>query len=256
MPDARPRLYHAPSSYYSMIARLSLVEAKIAFDPVPVDIHRRAAQFEPEYARINPSMTVPSLVLPDWVLSESRDIVAYALPRDDEATRAWLDRHYGFPIEELTFGWLLGWNPLAPRFVAKGLARNEARLRALASTNPDLADLYLRRAEVFAGRRRTFDPGNVKGVYAGRRAEALGFLDALDAELRDRREVLVPPSYGPANVVWTAFLARMRFIRMGAEIARRPALARYAAAMFGRPSFRAADVWTRLDPLKLIKQVL
>jgi glutathione S-transferase len=256
MSDPRPRLYHASSSYYSMIARLALVEAKIAFEPVPVDIHRRMAQFEPEYARINPNMTVPSLVLGDRVLSESRDVVAYALPRDDEATEGWLDRHYGFPIEELTFGWLLGWNPLAPRFVAKSLARAEARLRALASAHPDLGDRYLRRAEVFAGRRRIFDPGNVKALFASRRAEALGFLDALDAELRGRREVLVPPSYGPADVVWTVFLARMRFLRMGAEIQRRPALARYAAAMFGRPSFAAADVWARLDPFKLIKQIL
>jgi tetrachloro-p-hydroquinone reductive dehalogenase len=239
-----------------MIARLALVEAKIAFDPIPVDIHRRVAQFEPEYARINPNMTVPSLVLPDRVLSESRDVLAYALPRDDESTKGWLDRHYGFPIEELTFGWLLGWNPLAPRFVERSLAGAETRLRALASEHPDLADRYLRRAEVFAGRRHTFDPSNVKAVYAGRRAEALGFLDALDAELRDRREVLVPPSYGPADVVWTVFLARMRFIRMGAEIQRRPALARYASAMFGRPSFRSADVWARIDPFKLVKQVL
>ena len=95
----------------------------------------------------------------------------------------------------------------------------------------------------------------MKAVYAGRRVEALGRLDTLDAELRDRRDVLAPPSYGRADVVWTVFLARMRFIRMGAGIQRRPALARYAAAMFGRPSFRAADVWARLDPFKLIKQV-
>ena len=61
MPDALPKLHHSPSSYYSTIARLALVERGIAFEPVKVDIHRRAEQTTPAYARLNPGMTVPTL---------------------------------------------------------------------------------------------------------------------------------------------------------------------------------------------------
>ena len=106
------RLYHAASSYYSSIARLALVEAGVAFTSVPLDIHRRMAQFEPGYARLNPNMTVPTLVLDGRTLSESRDIVLFAFGDrgDDDATRRWLDEHYAFPIDELTFSWLLRWN--------------------------------------------------------------------------------------------------------------------------------------------------
>ena len=39
--DAGLRLYHAPSSYYSMIARMALAEGGVAYQPVFVDIHFR-----------------------------------------------------------------------------------------------------------------------------------------------------------------------------------------------------------------------
>jgi glutathione S-transferase len=58
---AEPRLYHAPSSYYSMIARLALAEGGIAHEPVFVDIHFRMSQQQPDYVRLNPNMTVPTL---------------------------------------------------------------------------------------------------------------------------------------------------------------------------------------------------
>lgn len=41
---AKPRLYHALSSYYSMIARLALIEGGIAYEPVVVDIHLKMVQ--------------------------------------------------------------------------------------------------------------------------------------------------------------------------------------------------------------------
>ena len=82
-----------------------------------VDIHLKMAQQQPDYVRLNPNMTVPTLVLADRILDQSRDIAEYALGVDaatlDSETKAWLDLHYGYPIEELTFGGLLARNPLA-----------------------------------------------------------------------------------------------------------------------------------------------
>ncbi len=102
---------------------------------------------------------------------------------------------------------------------------------------------------------KTFDAKEVAGLFAERERTALAHLDALEAALADGRPTLVPPAYGAADVVWTAFLARLRFIRRGAEIARRPALARYAAAMFARPSTKTADLWLSIDPIRLVKQM-
>ena len=108
MPEPKPRLYHALSSYYSMIARLALVEGGIAYESRAIDIHFRMVQQQPDYVRLNPNMTVPTLVLPDRILDQSRDIAEYALgvgeATIDGDTKSWLDLHYGYPIEELTFG--------------------------------------------------------------------------------------------------------------------------------------------------------
>ncbi|APR78847.1 Hypothetical protein A7982_04194 [Minicystis rosea] len=259
-PASSARLHHTASSYYSAIARLALVERGIPFESVRVDIHRRMEQLAPDYARINPNLTVPTLEIDGRVLSQSRDILLFAFGTTeaalDDATRSWLDRHYAFPIDELTFGWLLSWNPLARSAVRRSLATTEKRLRQLAAEHVDLADVYGRRAEVFAGRVKTFDPEGVVAMFGERKRAAFELLDTLDDALADGRETLVSGGYGPADVVWTVFLARMGFVRFDAEVAKRAHLARYVKIVKARPSFREADVWDRLSPLKLVKQVL
>jgi glutathione S-transferase len=254
------RLYHAPSSYYSMIARLALAEAGIPYEPVFVDIHFKMSQQRPDYVRLNPNMTVPTLAGPDFVLDQSRDIAEYAFGlRDatvDAETRRWLDLHYGYPIEELTFGGLLSRNPLARIMIPKRLAAARRGLLASATANPDLASVYTARAAVFADRIRAFDPKGVQALSERRRGEAIGFLDQLEANFSDGRQAIVSPRYGVADVVWTVFLARMEFAGLGAEIQKRPALTRYWRAMQARPSFAAADIWTRLHVGRLIGGIL
>jgi glutathione S-transferase len=257
---AKPRLYHAPSSYYSMIARLALAEGGIAHESVFVDIHVRMSQQQPDYVRLNPNMTVPTLVLADRILDQSRDIAEYALGvREamlDGETKAWLDLHYGFPIEELTFGGLLASNPLARIMIPKRLKSVQRRLLACAAENPDLAAVYVALAEALAERVSILDPAAVAQLSERRRAEAIGFMDRLERTLADGRAVLVPPAYGIADVVWTVFLGRMEFAGLGAELPKRPALTRYWRVMQARPSFSAADIWTKFDPFRLIGGIL
>ncbi len=255
-----PRLYHAPSSYYSMIARLALAEAGIAYEPVFVDIHVRRSQQRPDYVRLNPGMTVPTLVLADRILDQSRDIAEYALGVGeatlDGETKAWLDLHYAYPIEQLTFGGVLARNPLARIMVPRYLAATRRRLLAFAAANPALAPLYEARAAAFAERIRFLDPAGVARLAQRRRGEAIGFMDRLERTFSDGRTVLVPPAYGVADVVWTVFLGRMEFAGLGAEIPQRPALARYWRNMQARRSFAAADIWTKWHALRLIGGIL
>ncbi|CAN0515491.1 unnamed protein product, partial [Phaeothamnion confervicola] len=162
-----------------------------------VDIHFRLSQQQPDYVRLNPDMTVPTLVLADRVLSQSRDIAEYALKSAlDGETKAWLDLHYGYPIEELTFGGILARNPLARVMIPKRLEATRRQLLAHAARNPDLATVYEARAAVFAERVSTFEPDAVVKLSERRRTEAIGFMDRLEQTLRDGRAVLVPPAYG------------------------------------------------------------
>jgi glutathione S-transferase len=254
---AIPRLYHTPSSYYSMIARLALAEGGIVHERVFVDIHFRLGQQQPDYVRLNPGMTVPTLVLPDRILDQSRDIARYALPSTLEGeAKAWIDLHYGYPIEELTFGGILARHPLARIMIPKRLEATRRQLLEHAARNPDLAAVYEARAAVFAERVSAFKPDAVIKLSERRRAEAIGFMDRLEQALSDGRAVLVPPAYGVVDVVWTVFLGRMEFAGLGAEIPRRPALARYWAAMQARPSFSAADIWTKFHVGRLIGGIL
>ena len=259
---AKPRLYHTPSSYYSMIARLALAEGGVVHERVFLDIHFRLSQQQPDYVRINPGMTVPALALADRILEQSRDIAVYALgatPGGETPggeTKTWLDLHYGYPIEELTFGGILARNPLARILIPKRLEATRRQLLAHAARNPDLASVYEARAAVFAERVRTFEPDAVVKLSERRRTEAIGFMDRLEQTLGDGRAVLVPPAYGVADVVWTVFLGRMEFAGLGAEIPKRPALARYWAAMQARPSFSAADIWTKFQVGRLIGGIL
>jgi glutathione S-transferase len=243
-----------------MIARLALAEGRVAHEFVFVDIHVRMSQQQPDYVRLNPNMTVPTLVLADRVLDQSRDIAEYALgvreaTRDSE-TKAWLDLQYAYPIEELTFGRFLARYPLAQKVIPRRLDATRRRLLAHAAENPDLAEAYKARAVAFAARVHALDPGGVVRLAERRRTEAIGLMDRLEQTLGDGRAVLVPPAYGVADVVWTVFLARMELVGLGAEIPKRPALARYWGAMQARPSFSTADIWTTFHTVRLIGGIL
>lgn len=257
---ATPRLYHTPSSYYSMIARLALAEGGVAYKPVFVDIHFRMSQQRPDYVRLNPNMTVPTLVLADRILDQSRDIAAYALGTAEAAlapeARAWLDLHYSYPIEELTFGGILARNPAARIMVPKLLLKAHRRLLRLAADNPDLAALYEARAKIFAERVRIFDPAAAARLSERRRGEAIDIMDRMERTLGDGRATMVPPAYGVVDTVLTVFLGRMEFAGLGGEIPKRPALLRYWHAMQSRRSFAAADIWTRVHPLRLIAGIV
>lgn len=254
------RLYHAPSSYYSMIARLALAENSVAYQPVFVDIHARMTQQSPDYVRINRGMTVPTLVGPGLCLTESRAIALHAFGLQetdlDDDSRAWLDRHYSFPIEELTFGRLLKRNPLARFLIPKRLEAARRRLLALAKQNPELAEFYKARADVFASRTIAFDPNLLPALFEHRRSEAIGALERLEFALSDGRPMIVLPRFGIVDVVWIVFLARMKFAGFEDEVDKRPALSRYWLAAQSRPSFAAADIWTSLHFGRLVAGIV
>ena len=85
-----------------MIARLALAEAGFEYEKVLVGIHFRSSQQSPAYARLNPNLTVPTLMLPERVLDQSRDILNVALAAAgqefDAESMSSLDLHYSYRI--------------------------------------------------------------------------------------------------------------------------------------------------------------
>ncbi len=187
----RPVLYHAPSSYYSMIARLALAEGGVDYERVFVDILLRGTQHSAAYARLNPEMTVPSLVLGARVLTQSRAVVEWALGAGEGERGGeigyWMDLAYSFAVEELTFGGLLARHAVARAVIPARLAAARRRLLRRAGAWPDLAEVYARRAAVFAERERVFAPAGAGRLFAARCGEACGLLDQLERRLGDGR---------------------------------------------------------------------
>ena len=254
-----PRLYHASSSpaIASMVARLALVESGEPFVSVPLDIHRKKEHQAPDYVRKNPNMTVPTLELDGTFLTDSRDILFHALaPKGhaaDDSTRAWVDRHYSFPIgAHLRLARRV--EPARAPRPFPGSSRRRLR-RSLSRRVSDLAELYRARAEVFAGRVEPSSAKAVAALFAEREQATLGHLDALEAALADGRATLVPPGYGPADVVWTVFLAALLHSPARRDRSSARAQAPYES-MFARPSTKLADLWLSIRPIKLVKQML
>lgn len=252
--DQSPLLYHAAPSYFSMIARLALTEAGIPFQARAIDIHRRRENQAPWYVRLNPQMTVPTLVLGERVLPDSRLILDHAFPGHGEGPQAALvDLLYGYPVDAFTFSWLMRWNPVARRVVPRKLARIRDDMLALAAENPDLAETYRRRAALFDERATAFaEPPSRRWPALLARAELM--LDAIAQEL-DGRPLLGGERFGAADTVATVFLARMQFCGQRRLVEARPALAVYRDRVRARDSYTRADIWDRFGPGLLLRLV-
>ena len=253
--ESLPTLYNTDSSYYSMIARLALAEAGMAYTSRPVDIHRGRENQQPWFVRLNPEMTVPVLVDGDRVLPDSHLILDAALPRPAAGAQAeLLSRLYRFPVDQFTFAWLMRWNPVVRFLFPRKLAEIRGDMLQLAAQNPDLADAYRKRAAVFDQRVAAFSqpPGPRWTALA---AEADALLAEMEAQLGAADPLFGGAAVNATDVLATVFLARLRFCRQGRRIGARPAVAAYWDRVHGRPSFRQADVWDRLRPSLVLRLI-
>lgn len=143
--NAKPKLYHAASSYYSMIARYALRLSGIDHESQLLDIHKKREQLQPWYVAINPAMTVPTLVCADGSLCSSQEILQYAqtqrpenwvesIATSDQAQtiEELVRQHYQFEVERLTFNVFMQKLPpvriLFPKLIRKACKELELEL--------------------------------------------------------------------------------------------------------------------------------
>lgn len=253
-------LYSNDSSYYSMIARLVLSEKEVKYEMRKIDIHIKMEQFTPSYIKIQPNMTVPTLVCDNVIIDDSHKILFFVnehfsgidlYPTADAiAIKKSLDEHYKFSIEDLTMGNAMRKSPVARFALGRGLKRASDRLRILMTTNPDFKNICEQKLRLEDERRRLILSS--ENNYVATYQQAVKLCDMLEAELI-QHEFAASNSYSLADVVWTVFIARLHMIKFDSLVIERKHLNSYWQRMTMRYSYQKADLWTKMKPKMLIK---
>ena len=252
-------LYSAPSSYYSMIARLALSLAGIEVRIHSMDIHFRKEQLTRSYAGINAQLTVPALAISGRTLTDSRDILEYAVttrPGQFIQTSPLIDslvsHHYQMAIEQLTFGHLLSQKPLMRWLFPRLLGRIVHQLEAKAAKDPIRAAIYRKKIAQNLKRLSDFSEENRSAHLAGQKRAVSAFLAELPVV--DQQPWLFGVKPSAADVVATVLLARLRMLNLMELAQDRPDLEPWLDRTLAQPACRHADIWTGFDIGRIIRR--
>ncbi|HEY7803683.1 MAG TPA: glutathione S-transferase [Orrella sp.] len=263
MAHRNPTLYHAASSYYSMVARYALVLSNIDYDSRLLDIHKKREQLNAWYVAINPAMTVPALQVGDQVLGSSTEIVQYAVASRPEQwfeSAASLEQqaqiahlvqlHENFEVERLSFNAFMQKLPplrlLFPQLLRKICKQLSEQIEQGA---PDLEALKAKlalnqsRLEYFTGA-----PLDVRQSQQIKLAQAL--VNAFGQAPAGQWLCGDKPSH--ADVVLVVFLARLKMVGLLDQVQVPRAWVDYLEQKTQTSAFKDADVWVKLQPLRLL----
>lgn len=259
-------LFHAAPSYYSMVARLALAEAQIPYVSRLLDIHLAKQQLSAAYRRLNPKMTVPTLRGPDLLLTDSADILLYAA---SHAATAWadaeptlqasiqrvVDGHAGISIETLTFCKLLTGKPWLQPVITEVLSGLVRTLEQQAAQTNSRADAAALRAKAAQNRQRlaTFTATPPAETLARMRAQVSSYLTSLPEP--EASGWLFADRISRADVLLAVFCARLTMAGELTLLDRRD-LQQWWQRYQQRPSYAAADIWTRFQRRAFVTAVL
>ena len=266
MPNAsHPQVvtYTADLSICSQICRLAVQEHNLAdAEDVAVDIEYAMDNYEPWFARLQPTMTVPVMCYGDQVIGDSKDILYFLAERHDnrglypQAARAEIDEfieafyaRFLF-IGIFTFGHLLQRSERLKRFILH--AKTDvtlAKLRTLAE-DPELGDVA--RKKLAQMQHRDFSQLSDPGLLGKADAEVTGLVQMLEDRLLEGRSWVCGEAYTLADIVATALLARVHFIQREALFT--PAVRAYWQRLQARPSFTAANVCATWESTEMSRQ--
>lgn len=250
-------LYNASSSYYSMIARYALLEAGIPFDNRRMDIHLAKEQLTPWYMKINPAMTVPSLVDNDRVWTDSRDILKYAAETagelwsdsnsaDAQTIEALVQAHYAISIERLTFGKAMSTIPPL-KFLALRMLRNavkDLKAQLARSDNPSATQAKINLNEE---RLAYFTQGNLADKLEQERLSVRNFIEKLPRP----ETFLFGDKPSSVDIVTVVLLGRLSMIGEYGLV-KSPDLQDWFKRMQMRDNYKKADIWTYFQPWRIL----
>jgi glutathione S-transferase len=251
-------LYHTPSSYYSMLARYALNLAEVDYQSHLVDIHFAKDHLSKEYISMNPNMTVPTLLVNEGVLIDSREILDYAvrfsqghLKDTNTEISAIVDAHYMISIEQLTFGHVMLKHPLLKLILPKFLGKICHRLEQSIKEDALHQMAYVKKLELNRSRIRYFTEGSLAEKHGLIQATIKRFLESLPAVEGGSWMVGDKPSL--ADVVMAVFLARLKMAGEGSLVDHRPDLVVWFEGLSQTEAFKRSDIWTQFSPLRLFK---
>ncbi|MBD1193534.1 glutathione S-transferase family protein [Vulcanococcus sp. Clear-D1] len=261
-------LFHAAPSYYSMVARLALAEAGVAYVSRLMDIHLAKQQLSPAYRKLNPHMTVPTLRGPGLLLTDSAQILIYAAQQaaqrpeqswaDVDASRAEAIQravagHYALSIETLTFGKVLATRPWFKAVMVRMLSGINAKLERDIAGKPDQAALLEAKVQQNRARLAVFRDRPAPAVLAEQQDQVAAYLASLPPVVASGW--LFGARISSADVVLAVLCSRLA---MAGELAllSRADLQSWWQRYQQRPAFAAADLWTRFQRRRFVQSLL
>ncbi len=252
-------LYDYPFSYNCQIVRLALCEKDLPGKTIRVDIGPMMEQFKPSFMRLNPSGQVPVLLHQNKVVTQTLEILHYLdqhLPGTQlipsatdnrSAMEKWVAMERAFPEADFTYGLL---EQGSGKIVARDMEHRKRLIEKHMAVNPDLADCYKLKLEAVTDwQMRLRDPDLVDRLVD----QIYKMLDELEQQLAGR-DFIVTENYTLADVVWTAFLARLEMVgfkRMW-SFGARPNIEEYYIRMKQRSSFACAPIHLKSSPWLVI----
>lgn len=258
-----PTLYTTRSSYYSMIARLVLFEKNIVFNKREMDIHNKLEQFSVDYAKLNPFLTVPTLVDHDKIYTSSYEILFYENKNQDFLTlqpaneiallrmNRLLNLHYEIPIDEFTFGKMLKNNFVLAKIINKALEKELSLCESNAKKLPHLKKVYLDKEELIKKRLIAFNKGNLIKTFEFSRESIKNFLNVLEENLTTYAWA-ADENYSLADIVSTCLLARLEFSSQSCLYKNKKNIVAYYKKAKSRPSYNKADIWNKMHITKML----
>jgi glutathione S-transferase len=240
-----------------MIARYALLEAAIPYENRRMDIHLAKEQLAPWYIKINPKMTVPSLVDGSCILTDSQDILNYAANR---AAGLWMDSneefklniqqivyaHYNITIERLTFSKALTSVPLVRVIVPRMLSRIIKKLEKERETaaNQEAVDGKIAQNQQ---RLSFFTEGNLLDKLELERKSVCDFLEKLPIP----KDLLFGDKISSADIVAATLCTRLKMIGEY-KLIKSSALTAWYERIRQRPAYKNADMWSYFQPWRIV----
>ena len=250
-PSPKITAYTADISICSQICRLAVHEHGLNdTEQVNIDIEYAMDNYEPWFVRMQPKMTVPVLKYDDLIIGDSQDIMLFLAERHSDKglypsnQKSAIDKYinefyskFNF-IGAFTFGNLASKGETMRKFIARG--KREVSLQKLNKLAQDpefktLAEAKLEKMQSFdllkmAESQDLNELDNIMSVL----------VNQMEDDLSDGRQFLMGDSYTLADVVGTAYCARIHFIK-GTELFGDGVL-EYWERMKSRSSFTTANI--------------
>ena len=252
-------IYSKDLSSASQIVRLTMTEMGLPYSVVEVEL-LDYVHYEPWYAKINPSLQVPTLKYNDETLYDSKDIIKELterhpdkslMPKDEETKKQvkdFIETYYGIQpnITGFTFNQPSTAEPVLmkkPRTIVSGTKA----LQKL-SKNPEFKTIAKKKRETLRKAQKKIFDVDVE-VHNNKIREVL---EKMEKMLSDEREFLCGKEYTLADVLGTVLCSRVYFKKENKMFP--PNVKRYWESMWTRDSFQKADIICKITDTAYFKK--